>query len=119
MELKKEEWDAKKLGGSVRLDIVNPDLLEERAKLAFDKREMFEFTVGRETAEEMDEINHEIQKDPNLQTDLSFLEMTREQQHYTWWRIISAAYNNPVLGPKHFLNNSKRTNIGFCWSYMF
>lgn len=25
-----------------------------------------------------------------------------------WWRIIYTVYNNPKLGPKHFLNNSTR-----------
>ena len=34
------KWDAAKLGGSMKRDIVNPDLLEERAKLAFDREEL-------------------------------------------------------------------------------
>ena len=35
-QIKNTEWDAKFLGGSIKRNIVNPDLLEERAKCNFD-----------------------------------------------------------------------------------
>lgn len=51
-------------------------------------------------------MNTEAAKDPNLNTDLTYESKTREEKMYTWWRVISAAYNNPVLGPKYFYNNA-------------
>lgn len=47
-------------------------------------------------------INEEIDLNPDLQTDINFLNMTREEQHTQWWKIIFAAYNNPRLHDVHF-----------------
>ena len=44
--MNKESWDAKRLGGSIKRGIVNPDLIEEREKLAFDRRELQRFSMG-------------------------------------------------------------------------
>ena len=37
----------------------------------------------------------------------------------TWWRIVTAAFNNPRLRGPHFEHNDERTDLGFCWSYLF
>jgi acyl-CoA oxidase len=112
-------WDAVKFGGSEKRKIVNPDLIEERAKCNFDKTELVNFVIGEEVLEEFNELVDEMGKDPNLQTDIHFSSLPREEQHKIWWKIIKAAYNNPKLGPRHFHNNDKRKSLSFCWSYMF
>ena len=42
------DFDQKALGGSVKRGIVNPDLLEERAKCDFNQRELVLFLFGQE-----------------------------------------------------------------------
>ena len=44
--MSENEWDAAHLGGSMKRNIVNPDLIDERAKLAFDRVELQKFTLG-------------------------------------------------------------------------
>lgn len=79
--MSKQDWDPKYLAGSIKRNIVNPDLIEERAKINFDKQELAEFVISKETLEEMKVINEEIHLNPDLQTDINFLNMTREEQH--------------------------------------
>ena len=38
--MSEQKWDAHKFGGSIKRNIVNPDLLEERAKGTFNKEEL-------------------------------------------------------------------------------
>ena len=40
------EFDTQLLGGSIKRDIVNPDLIEERNKLTFDQKELELFLLG-------------------------------------------------------------------------
>jgi len=76
-KLKKEEFDPKVLGGSIKRNIVNPDLVEERKKTAFNKTEFSSFMLGAEVLEEVEEIRAFISAEPQLQVDLSFFEDTR------------------------------------------
>lgn len=41
-----DNWDAERLGGSIKRNIVNPDLIEERKNCAFDKEEILDFMVN-------------------------------------------------------------------------
>jgi hypothetical protein len=68
------------LGGSIKRNIVNPDLISERAKCNFDKKEFAEFVLSKEVLNEMNVIIEEVRKDKNLQTDFKFMEMSREEQ---------------------------------------
>jgi len=61
----------------------------------------------------------EIKKSPFKPASLDFLEMSREETHEVWWHNITTAFNNPVIREAHFTNNDTRTNLGFCWSYLF
>jgi len=40
-----QDWDAKLLGGSIKRNIVNPDIEEERLKCNFDKTELAKFIL--------------------------------------------------------------------------
>ena len=74
---KDAEFDAKVLGGSIKRNIVNPDLVGERKKTAFDKIEFASFMIGEEVLEEIKEIRAFISAEPQLQVDLSFFEESR------------------------------------------
>ena len=50
---KDAEYDPKVLGGSIKRNIVNPDLVEERKNTAFDKIEFASFMIGEEVLEEI------------------------------------------------------------------
>ena len=76
-KIKEKEYDPKVLGGSIKRNIVNPDLVEEREKTAFDKIEFSSFMLGEEVLEEIKEIRAFISAEPQLQVDLSFFEDTR------------------------------------------
>lgn len=75
-----KEWNTKLLGGSVKRNIVNPDMQEERDKCNFNKTELAEFIISKQTIDEMTVLKEEIEKDSRLQTGLDFLEMSREEQ---------------------------------------
>lgn len=44
--MSKDDFDVALLGGSIKRDIVNPDLIEERRKLTFDQKELELFMFG-------------------------------------------------------------------------
>jgi hypothetical protein len=58
------EFDPKVLGGSIKRNIVNPDLVDERKKTAFDKIEFASFMIGEEVLEEIKEIRAFIEAEP-------------------------------------------------------
>ena len=60
------DWDAKKLGGSIKREIVNPDLQEERDKLTFDLLEFEKFVFTEELYHYAKRRNDMFANDPNL-----------------------------------------------------
>lgn len=68
------------MGGSIKRDIVNPDLIDERKKCNFDQREMASFVLGETVIGEFEEMVEAIKSDPKLKTDLKFFSLPREQQ---------------------------------------
>lgn len=99
--------------------IVNPDLLEERQKCAFDQDELTRFIVGEDVVQEMHDLIDFIRKEPKMQVELKFLEEDRNQQMTHWWRIIHTLYSNPIFKKKFFTGNSAKNQLRFCWSYLF
>jgi len=51
--ISKDDFDPKVLGGSIKRNIINPDLVEERKKTAFDKQEFTEFFLGEDVLREL------------------------------------------------------------------
>ena len=60
------DFDPQVLGGSVKRGIVNPDLLEERAKCNFDQKELVEFMFGQELVEYVKKLHDYIAKHPEI-----------------------------------------------------
>lgn len=113
-----ETFDPKILGGSIKRDIVNPDLIEERAKCSFDKLELAKFLYTEQTLNELKEIVEFIKSNPKLQTDIKYFEYDRIEKMTHWWELITIFYANPVMRQKHFIENSERGNIRYNWAYM-
>jgi|LauGreDrversion4_2_1035121.scaffolds.fasta_scaffold145775_3 hypothetical protein len=113
------DWDANKLGGSVKRNIVNPDMIEEREKCNFDKTEFAHFVLGKDTVDDIDLIYREIGKNPELTVGLDFYELDRNEKMMRLWQITNAVFKHPVLGKRFIKENSKYKNLGFTWHYLF
>ena len=86
-------FDPKVMGGSMKRKIVNPALLEERAKCTFDREEAYRVAYPAEQREEFAVYDALIKKYPNLASGFDYYEMSREEQLAVWWdrfRIIMA-----------------------------
>ena len=77
------------LGGSIKNKVVNPDLEEERAKLAFDRQEMASFVYTEDIHEPATEFGKDIVKYPELKTDFSWFEMNREEKMEYWLKKVN------------------------------
>ena len=91
-----QNWDAAKLGGSMKRGIVNPDLLEERAKRAFDVDELVKFNMGEIRYNKYLEMVELYKKYPEFCGTAEEYEMTREEQMERGWKKIKLV--NEVTG---------------------
>ena len=81
-------WDAARLGGSMKRKIVNPDLIEERAKCAFDQTELSIFTMNKFVHDRSNEVQAHMERMPELLGDPAEYEMTREELIGNFWKKI-------------------------------
>jgi acyl-CoA oxidase len=88
--------------GSVREQRVNPDLLEERAKCAFDKNEMMETMIYGPMLETVKSFASDLEKYPELRTDHTYFDMTRDEQIKFWWEKLNHMYR--INKEKYFFN---------------
>ena len=77
----------------MKLGIVNPDLIAERAKCNFDLDEAFKVIYTEDIRYEFNQYHALMKKHPELGSTPKFYEMTREEKFKEWWerlRIILA-----------------------------
>ena len=117
METKKD-FDVSILGGSVKHKIVNPDLLEERAKCDFNKQELVDYIIPVQTQQKIKKFTDLIEKHPEMKSDFNYFEMSRLEMMEEWWRryrlIMQSADMNYVL-----TNNSQMHDYQFTWHFLF
>ena len=115
-----DEFDPKKLGGSIKRGIVNPNLVEERAKRNFDGVELEELFFGKMVRDKIHKISDFIDKTPEVRTPMSWYHMTREQKMEESWRRFNVIMKDDEMS-KVFTENSdfSENHFEFCWSYMF
>ena len=113
-----DDFDPGVLGGSVKRGIVNPDLLEERAKCNFDQREMANYLFKADLVLQVEKINNWIVKHPALKSDVNYYEMSRDERFKVWYRRYRYIMEDEEMS-KVFTNNSNRENQHFSWAYMF
>ena len=68
--------------------IVNPDLIEERANLAFDREELQRFSMGQFVYDKCSELDEFMEKNPELLGSGEEYEMTREELIEHHWKKI-------------------------------
>ena len=86
--MSEKEWDAAHLGGSMKRNIVNPDLIDERAKLAFDRFELQKFTLGEWLYEKNKELDDFMNQNPELLGSAEDFEMTRDELIEHYWKKV-------------------------------
>ncbi len=115
-----DDFDPKVLGGSIKRGIVNPDLLEERAKRTFEAAELEEFYFGSRARDFIHEISDFIERRPEVRTPMEYFHMTREGRMREHWRRFKIFMEDEKMS-KVFTENSEYSEeaFDFCWSYMF
>ena len=79
--------------GSVKKGIVAPDMLAERAKLAFDQAEMRTFLhSGKEDENNYKEMIDMFGADEGLRNHLEFYDMTPGEMQEDLWKRINVLY---------------------------
>ena len=114
----KEEFDASVLGGSVKHKIVNPDLLDERAKCDFDKQELVDYIIPAQTQERIKKFSALIEKHPEIKSDFNYFEMSRLEKFKEWWsryRLVMQSEDMNYL----LTNNSQMHDYQFTWHFLF
>jgi len=72
-----DNFDPRILGGSIKRNIVNPDLEEERKNCNFNKSELADYILGEDVHQEIKELVDLVKKEPSMQQALSFYEDSR------------------------------------------
>ena len=83
--------------------IVNPDLLEERAKCVFDQKELLQFALGKDRYELGQELYSLVEKNPELMGEAKEYEMTREELMENCWKKTKLM--NELDGGKWIINS--------------
>ena len=112
------DWDAKHLGGSIKRGIVNPDLLEERAKSSFNKAELEVFVYGPDAVEQIAMVADFNRRHPELVDGFEYYEMSREEKFKSWWRKYHAVMKDEKAHI-FFTNNSQRKDHRFQWAWAY
>ena len=112
------QFDSKVLGGSLKRKIVNPALIEERARCTFDREEAFRVAFPADQREEFTVYDTLIKKYPRLASGFEYYEMSREEKMTVWWdrfKVIMAdeQFRHLITGNSH--KKCKYWN----WFYMF
>lgn len=79
--------------GSVKRGVVSPDLLEERAKCAFDQEELRVFLHGSQ--ERLDGWKNTVDTfgaDDIIRNNIEFYDMTPHEMQENLWKRINAMY---------------------------
>ncbi len=87
-------------GGSIKRQVINPDLLEERAKCTFDQDEIKQILFVPEVEAKYDEVAADMRKYPELIPSHKYFELTREEQMEHDWRIFKRQVE---ISPKRYI----------------
>jgi hypothetical protein len=75
---KQPDAQIKATGGSMKRQVINPDLQEERDKCIFDQRELERFIVGDKKIAVMKKVSDDVRKHPELKSDFSWYDMSKQ-----------------------------------------
>ena len=95
---------------------MNPDLVEERKKCNFNQDEMCFFLYGAERIAFWKKMQIITKKYPELNTDIKYYEMSREEQMRVWWRRYRLMMETEELRPL-LTQYSSNQSYGWWMSY--
>ena len=98
----------------MKRNIINPDLIEERAKLAFDRVELQKFTLGEWLYNKTKELDGFMDENPELLGSADDYEMTREELIEHYWKKVKIISEK---GDEYISNNSALVRNLFMWSF--
>lgn len=87
-------------GGSIKRQVVNPDLAEERAKRTFDPNDMNKIIISPEADKQYNEVVEDMRKHPELAPSHKYFELNREEQMEHDWNLIK---KQGEINPKRYL----------------
>lgn len=96
--------------GSVKNKIVNPDLVEERNKVTFNKEELEFFFLGQANMDRDREFHADIIKHPEMNSSFKFYDMTKEEKQEEWWKRINFLAG---LDRKRYFDESPKEKYGY------
>ena len=117
--MSKNNFDPQILGGSLKRGIVNPDLLEERAKCTFDQQELELFIHGKEMVSELESMVEFMKTHPELDDDFSFFEMSREEKMEHWWKRFNGIMKDEKYHTLFTKHTDRTIDHAFNWHYMY
>ena len=104
------------LGGSIKNKITNPDLLEERNKVTFDRDECMTFMMGDDWISDFADFQQDIKDHPELCPDFSYYDMTREEKIEQWW----IRYNRlSAINKERYFGESQKNERHGLWSLLY
>ena len=115
-----DNWDAEKLGGSIKRKITNPDLIEERKNCAFNQEELLDFYFSGDTKikAQLEQMSRILEQNPDIKSGFEYYEMSRAEKIEEWWRRYRIMFKDKETADL-ILNNSDNMNPKFFWSYYF
>ena len=96
--------------GSVKRGVVSPDLLEERAKCAFDQDELRVFLHGsQERLDLWKQVVDQFGADDGIRNSIEFYDMTPHEMQENLWRRINVlwqkhrdlVFTKPMIAPPY------------------
>lgn len=118
VSLENPEFDPVTMGGSIKRGIVNPDLIDERAKCDFDREEAYRVLFHADYREEFDFVARLIKKYPEVASKPNFYEMTRQEKLTEWWDRLKTIMEDPEFAP-HVTSQPDTKSQNFHWWSMF
>ena len=79
---------------------------------------MVVFIFGESLVSHIENLHDKQIAHPELNSDVMYYEMTREEKMAEWWRRYRVAMSDPDM-KKWFAHDSKLNDEDFGWSYVF
>lgn len=99
-------------GGSIKRQVFNPDLLEERAKLSFDPEQIRKILFVEENTILYAEVARRLRENPGLIPDYKYFEMTREEQMKHDWERVALKQK---IDPNYYLYDQQAGTYSPCF----
>ena len=112
------EFDPRTMGGSIKRKIMNPDLLEERAKCDFDQIEAYRTIFDENQRKEFDIYHRMVEKYPQITPGIDTYGKDRIERFQEWWERFALIMGDEEFNSL-FTQNSRQVTGIMPWHYCF